>query len=61
MKMLIIMWVLTLSDLSSEKKIYEGSLDECLLTALAFNQVYEGKRYAGCYSEIKQYDFVQRN
>lgn len=55
------MWVLTLSDLSSEKKIYEGSLDECLLTSLAFNQVHEGKRYSGCYSEIKQYDFVQRN
>lgn len=55
------MWILTLSDLSAEKNIYEGSLDECLLTALAFNQVHEGKRYSGCYSEIKQYDFVQRN
>ena len=61
MKVVIIMWIMTLSDLSSEKSIYEGSLDECLLTTYAFNQVHEGKKYAGCYSEIKQYDFVPRD
>lgn len=61
MKVVIIMWILTLSDLSAEKNIYEGSLDECLLTTFAFNQVHEGKRYSGCYSEIKQYDFVPRD
>ena len=61
MKIVIIMWILTLSDLSSEKNIYEGSLDECLLTTYAFNQIHEGKKYSGCYSEIKQYDFVPRD
>ena len=61
MKVVIIMWIMTISDLSSEKNIYEGSLDECLLTTYALNQVHEGKKYAGCYSEIKQYDFVPRD
>jgi len=61
MKVVVIMWVLTLFDLSAEKKIYEGTLDECLLTTFAFNQIHEGKKYSGCYSEIKQYDFVPRD
>jgi|21_taG_2_1085346.scaffolds.fasta_scaffold233401_3 hypothetical protein len=61
LKVVVVMWILTLSDLSAEKKIYDGSLDDCLLTVLSFNQVHEGKKYSGCYTEVRQYDFVPRD
>jgi len=61
MKILVIMWILTLSDLSAKKNIYEGSLNECLLTSASFNQIHEGKKYSGCYTEVRQYDFVPRD
>ena len=54
------MWILSFSDLSGEIRVYEGSLDDCLLTALSFNQVYEGKKYSGCFSLAKQYNYVPR-
>ena len=60
MKVLVIMLILTLSDLSAKKDTYEGSLNECLLTAASFNQIHEGKKYSGCYMEVVQYDYVPR-
>tara|TARA_B110000444_G_C18662803_1_gene511580 strand:+ start:363 stop:548 length:186 start_codon:yes stop_codon:yes gene_type:complete len=60
MKVLIIMWVLTLSDLSSVKKVYEGSLQDCLHESLLFNVEHDTIAYAGCYAEVKQTDFVPR-
>ena len=60
MKVLVIMWILTLSDLSAKKDTYEGSLNECLLTAASFNQIHEGKKYSGCYMEVVQFDYVPR-
>ena len=38
MKLVVLMWVLTLSDLSGEIKVYEGSLDDCLLNSILFNK-----------------------
>jgi hypothetical protein len=61
MKLLVIMWILTLSDLSAEKRVYEGSIDECLLNSILFNQQYKGIKYAGCYTEVRQYNFVPRD
>ena len=61
MKLLVIMWILTLSDLSAEKRVYEGSIDECLLNSILFNKQYKGIKYAGCYTEARQYDFVPRD
>tara|TARA_Y100001936_G_scaffold245940_1_gene288907 strand:- start:367 stop:552 length:186 start_codon:yes stop_codon:yes gene_type:complete len=60
MKIVIIMWILTLSNLKSEKIIYDGTLQDCLHEALSFNIKYEKKAYAGCYVDVKQYDFVPR-
>ncbi len=60
MKFAIVMWILTLADLSSEKHIYHGTLDECLLNAILYNNQHEGKKYAGCYIEVKQYDHVPK-
>jgi hypothetical protein len=61
MKFVVLIWVLTFSDLSGEINVYEGSLDECMLTALSFNHMHEGKKYSGCFSLSKQYDFVPRD
>ena len=60
MKFVILMWILTFSDLSGEIRIYEGSMNECLLTAFAFNQIHEGKKYSGCFALAKQYDYVPK-
>ena len=54
------MWILSFSDLSGEIHVYEGSMDECILTSLSFNQVYEGKKYSGCFALSKHYDYVPR-
>jgi len=61
MKFVVLMWILTFSDLSGEIRVYEGSLDDCLLTVLAFNQMHEGQKYSGCFALSKQYDYVPRN
>ena len=54
------MWILTLSDLSAEKRPFEGSLQECALTARLFNQVNVDKYHAGCFVKVLQYDYVPR-
>lgn len=61
MKVLVIMWVLFLGDLSSEKRVYVGTLNECLLNTIMYNDQYRGKRHAGCYMEVVKYDFVPRD
>jgi len=61
MKFVVLMWTLTFSDLSGVIHVYEGSMDECLLTAISFNQVHEGKKYSGCFVLSKNYDYVPRN
>ena len=48
------MWVLTLTDLSTEIRTFDGSLNECLLTAISYNQVHENK-YAGCFVIAKHF------
>ena len=53
------MWILTLTDLSGEIRQYDGTLDECLLTAILFNQNHKNK-YSGCFMIAKQYDFVPK-
>lgn len=60
MKFIVLMWILSFSDLSGEIHVYEGSMDECILTSLSFNQVYEGKKYSGCFALSKHYDYVPR-
>ena len=60
MKIVVLMWILSFNDLSGEIHAYEGSMDDCLLTALSFNQIYEGKKYSGCFSLAKQYNYVPR-
>ena len=54
------MWILSFSDLSGEINAYEGSLNECLLTAISFNQIHEGKSYAGCFVLSKNYSYVPK-
>ena len=61
MKFVVLMWILSFSDLSGEIHVYHGSMDECSLTAVSFNQVHEGKKYSGCFALSKNYDYVPRN
>ena len=60
MKLLVIMWIIYLNDLSSYKNIYAGSLNECLHEALSFNIKNEGKAHSGCYMEVKQPDYLEK-
>ena len=60
MKIVVLMWILSFSDLSGEINAYEGSLNECLLTAISFNQIHEGKSYAGCFVLSKNYSYVPK-
>lgn len=59
MKILVIMWILSLPDLASRKIIYEGSLNDCLREALVFNVKHEGKAYSGCYTEVRQPNYLE--
>ena len=59
MKFIVLMWILSFSDLSGEIRSYEGSLDECLLTSMLFNQNHKNK-YSGCFIISKQYSYVPR-
>lgn len=61
MKFVVIMWILTLSNISAEKHVFDGTLEECLLTSSLFNFNHDGKKYSGCYIDNKQYDFVSRD
>ena len=38
MKVVVMMWILFLTDLSSEKRVYDGRLNECLLNAILYNE-----------------------
>ena len=54
------MWILFLTDLSSEKRVYDGTLNECLLNAILYNENHKDKSRAGCYMEVVQFDYVPR-
>ena len=55
------MWILSFKDLSGEIHKFTGSMDECMLTSLSFNQVHEGQKYSGCFALSKHYDYVPRD
>ena len=57
MKIFVIMWVLSLNTLESEKTIFDGTIEDCLIKALELNAA-ETQAYAGCYMDAQQYDFV---
>ena len=59
MKLLVIMWILSLTDLSGQKIRYNGSLDDCLKEAIQFNQE-ETEAMAGCYMEVRQPDYQEK-
>lgn len=59
MRVFVIMWILSLTDLQGQKTVYDGTIDDCLREALEFNAT--GKQaYAGCYVDVKQQNFVPR-
>ena len=60
MKLLVIMWILSLTDLAGQKIRYNGSLDDCLKEAIQFNQE-EKQAMAGCYMEVRQPDYEDKN
>ena len=57
MKILVIMWVLSLGTLESQKTVFNGTLEDRLIKALELN-ASETRVYAGCYMDIQQRDFV---
>ena len=60
MKFVVLMWILTLTDLSGEIRVYDGTLNECLLNAILYNENHKDESRAGCYMEVVQFDFVPR-
>jgi len=58
MKLLVIMWILSLTDLSGQRVRFNGSLDDCLKEAIQFNQE-ETEAMAGCYMEVRQPDYQE--
>jgi len=60
MKFVVLMWILSFSDLSGEIHVFDGSLNECLLTAISFNLIHEGKQYSGCFAISKSYNYVPK-
>ncbi len=60
MKILVIMWVLQLSDLHGERKIYNGTIDECLTAAMVFN-AEQTNAVAGCFVDGKSPDYEDRS
>jgi len=59
MKLLVIMWILSLTDLSGQRVRFNGSLDDCLKEAIQFNQE-ETEAMAGCYMEVRQPDYQEK-
>jgi hypothetical protein len=59
MKFLVIMWILSLTDLSGQRIRFNGSLDDCLQQAIQFNKE-ETDAMAGCYLEAKQPNYQDR-
>ena len=57
MKILVIMWVLSLSNLESQKTVFNGTLEDCLIRSLELNAA-DTRVYAGCYMDAQQYNFV---
>ena len=59
MKLLVILWILSLTDLSGKKVRFNGTLDDCLQQATQFNQE-EKEAMAGCYMEVRQPNYLDR-
>ena len=59
MKLLVILWILSLTDLSGKKVRFNGTLDDCLQQAIQFNQE-EKEAMAGCYMEVRQPNYLDR-
>jgi len=59
MKLLVVLWILSLTDLSGKKARFNGTLDECLQQAIQFNQE-EKEAMAGCYMEVRQPNYLDR-
>ena len=59
MKIFVIMWVLSLGNLESQKTVFNGTLESCLIKALELNAT-ETRVYAGCYMDTQQYDFEDK-
>jgi len=59
MKLIVMMWILYLNDLSSQKIIYDGDINECLQESIIFNFENQDKAYSGCYMEVKQPDYLE--
>lgn len=59
MRVFVIMWILSLTNLQGQKNVYDGTIDECLIEALEFNAT-ETQAYAGCYVDVQQQNFIPR-
>ncbi len=54
------MWIIYLSDLSSEKMVYEGTLQDCQYDAMKFNIRQKQKEaHAGCNLEVRQPNYLE--
>ena len=59
MKIFVIMWVLSLGNLESQKTVFNGTIEDCLIHALELNAT-DTRVYAGCYMDAQQYDFEDK-
>lgn len=59
MKILIVMWILSLVNLSGQKIIYNGTIEDCLAEAIRFNNE-ETEALAGCYAEVRSPNYLDK-
>jgi len=57
MKLIVIMWIMTLGTLDGQDKVYNGTIDDCLRDALAFNS-QQKEAFAGCYITTKSSPWI---
>jgi len=53
------MWILSLVNLSGQKIIYNGTIEDCLAEAIRFNNE-ETEALAGCYAEVRSPNYLDK-
>lgn len=58
MKTVVIMWIIYMNDLSSERFEYKGTLADCLFESALINDTHKD-RYSGCIEESNKPPYVK--
>ena len=53
MKLLVILWIVSLTSMSGQGRVFQGTIDQCLFKAQEFNQGQKDA-IAGCYMDVEK-------